>query len=381
MPDAPSASAELDRVRRRSPRTRHPTGARAGLAGPRRPRRGRVRGARRRVHAPMGRSRSRGAPSHVGGGGPPGRGHPRTATASSGAAVATACSPARSSPSSPGRMGPYDALVEIWNGVPWFSPVWCRRPRVTMFHHVHGPMWDQVMPGPLAPAGRFLEARLAPPFYRRGLTVTPSDATREELHRTGLPPRAGAGVPERRRPAFSARAASRRPHPSIVAVGRLAPVKRFDRVIDAAVEARRRVPDLELDDRRRRPARTTNCRDQVIDARSGATGSDSSGRVDARRTHRPLPTVVARRQRVDRRGLGPQPDRGCGLRDAVRGDRHPRSPQQRGRRGLRRPRLARRCSATTIADVLDRPRRACDRLRDGALDRAARSPGTRRPSG
>ncbi|MEM8748249.1 MAG: glycosyltransferase family 1 protein, partial [Actinomycetota bacterium] len=50
-----------------------------------------------------------------------------------------------------GRMGPSDALVEIWNGVPWFSPVWCRRPRITVLHHVHGPMWDQLFPGPPVP--------------------------------------------------------------------------------------------------------------------------------------------------------------------------------------------------------------------------------------
>ena len=64
-------------------------------------------------------------------------------------------------------MGPYDALVEIWNGVPWFSPIWCRKPRITFLHHVHGPMWDQMLPGPLAACGRALETRLAPPFYRR----------------------------------------------------------------------------------------------------------------------------------------------------------------------------------------------------------------------
>jgi glycosyltransferase involved in cell wall biosynthesis len=143
------------------------------------------------------------------------------------------------------RMGRYDALVEIWNGVPWFSPVWCRRPHVTMLHHVHGPMWDQVMPGPFAPAGRFLEARLAPPFYRRGLTVTPSEATREELLELGFrPDRVQAspnGVDAVFRPGGDKTA-----HPSIVAVGRLAPVKRFDRVIEAAIEARRRVPHLEL---------------------------------------------------------------------------------------------------------------------------------------
>ncbi|MGH8920228.1 MAG: glycosyltransferase family 4 protein, partial [Actinomycetes bacterium] len=44
------------------------------------------------------------------------------------------------------RMGPSDGLIEVWNGVPWFSPIWYRRPHVTILHHVHGPMWDQIMP-------------------------------------------------------------------------------------------------------------------------------------------------------------------------------------------------------------------------------------------
>jgi glycosyltransferase involved in cell wall biosynthesis len=145
-----------------------------------------------------------------------------------------------------GRMGPYDALVEIWNGVPWFSPIWCRRPRITVFHHVHGPMWDQVMPGPLAPAGRFLEARLAPPCYRRGLTVTPSDATREELIELGFRPERVVAHPNGVDPRFRP-GGTRSERPTIMAVGRLAPVKRFDRVVDAAVTARRRIPDLELD--------------------------------------------------------------------------------------------------------------------------------------
>ena len=52
------------------------------------------------------------------------------------------------------RMGRFDALVEIWNGVPWFSPVWCRKPHITVLHHIHGPMWDQILPGPLAAFGR-----------------------------------------------------------------------------------------------------------------------------------------------------------------------------------------------------------------------------------
>lgn len=144
-----------------------------------------------------------------------------------------------------GRMGPSDALVEIWNGVPWFSPVWCRRPRITFLHHVHGPMWGQMLPGPLAGFGRVLEARLAPPFYRRTQMVTPSDATREELLELGFPAERVLAVPNGVSEAFHP-GGVRHATPLVVAVGRLAPVKRFDEMIRAAAVARTRVPTLEL---------------------------------------------------------------------------------------------------------------------------------------
>lgn len=143
------------------------------------------------------------------------------------------------------RMGPYDALVEIWNGVPWFSPVWCRRPHITMLHHVHGPMWGQILPGPLAAVGRGLETRLAPPFYRGTLTVTPSSSTRDELLELGFRPDRVVAVPNGIGSMFTP-GGTTTPHPSLLAVGRLAPVKRFELVIAAAIEARRQLPDLTL---------------------------------------------------------------------------------------------------------------------------------------
>ncbi len=139
----------------------------------------------------------------------------------------------------------YDALVEVWNGVPWLSPVWSHKPRITFLHHVHGPMWDQLLPRPLAFMGRAVEARLAPPFYRRTLTMTPSEATREELLQLGFKPNrviaVNNGVEEMFVPGESEAAV-----PTIVCVGRLAPVKRQDKLIDEAVVAKRRVPDLQL---------------------------------------------------------------------------------------------------------------------------------------
>ncbi|CAB4364723.1 unannotated protein [freshwater metagenome] len=143
------------------------------------------------------------------------------------------------------REGSYDALVEVWNGVPWFSPIWARRPRLTFLHHVHGPMWDQILPKPAASLGRVLEKRLAPPFYRRTLVLTPSDATRDELLELGFRPDRVQAIPNGVDSSFHP-GGTRAPYPLIVSVGRLAPVKRFDELIAAAATARRRVPGLQL---------------------------------------------------------------------------------------------------------------------------------------
>jgi glycosyltransferase involved in cell wall biosynthesis len=144
-----------------------------------------------------------------------------------------------------GRMGRSDAVVEVWNGVPWFSPLWYRRPGIVVLHHVHGPMWDQIMPPPLAWAGRLLEARVAPPFYRRTRTVTPSAATRDELLGLGFAPDRVTAVDNGTDPYFSPGGA-RWPDPTVVAVARLAPVKRLELLLESVAAARATVPGARL---------------------------------------------------------------------------------------------------------------------------------------
>lgn len=141
-----------------------------------------------------------------------------------------------------GRHGPRDALVEIWNGVPFFSPVWARGPRVTWLHHVHEDMWPMVLPPGLARAGQLLERRIAPPFYRRTPVITLSESSRDHLlDRLRLPADnvhvVPPGIDSRFRPADR-----RATEPTVLAVGRLMPSKAFDELIDAMVAVRREVP-------------------------------------------------------------------------------------------------------------------------------------------
>jgi glycosyltransferase involved in cell wall biosynthesis len=75
--------------------------------------------------------------------------------------------------------------------------------------------------------------------------VTPSEATRDELLELGFRPErvvaVNNGVEEMFHPGGEKTAA-----PTVVGVGRLAPVKRQDQLIEQAVIAKRRVPDLQL---------------------------------------------------------------------------------------------------------------------------------------
>jgi glycosyltransferase involved in cell wall biosynthesis len=147
------------------------------------------------------------------------------------------------------RHGPWDAMVEIWNGMPFFSPVWTRgRPSIVFLHHVHAEMWRMVMPDNerLARAGEFLEAKVAPFLYRNSRIVTLSDSAKAELvDDLGFRSDRVSVVPPGIDPRFTP-GGERSSNPMIVAVGRLVPVKRYDALVRVAAQLRELHPTLEL---------------------------------------------------------------------------------------------------------------------------------------
>ncbi len=143
-----------------------------------------------------------------------------------------------------GWHGASDGLVEIWNGMPFFSPLWARRPHVTWLHHVHDSMWEMTLPPRLARLGRTLEFQVAPRIYRRTQIVTLSSSSKEEIVRklrlrsarvTVVPP----GIDARFSPG-----GEKSPTPLVVAAGRLVPVKRLHLLLDALASVKERFPAL-----------------------------------------------------------------------------------------------------------------------------------------
>jgi glycosyltransferase involved in cell wall biosynthesis len=143
------------------------------------------------------------------------------------------------------RHGSGDALVEVWNGMPFLSPLWYDGPRIVFLHHVHAEMWGMVLPPTLARMGDTMERRIAPRFYRRSRIVTLSESSRDEIVKmlhlrperiTVAPP----GIDDRYSPG-----GHRSATPLVVAVGRLVPVKRFDALLRALAPLKADHPDLE----------------------------------------------------------------------------------------------------------------------------------------
>jgi len=143
-----------------------------------------------------------------------------------------------------GWHGASDGLVEIWNGMPFFSPLWARRPSVAWLHHVHDSMWEMTLTPRLAQLGRRLEFDVAPLVYRGTPIVTLSNSSKAELvEKLRLKPQHITVVPPGIDPSFTPRG-RKSATPLVVAVGRLVPVKRFAQLIDALAAIHLRQPAL-----------------------------------------------------------------------------------------------------------------------------------------
>jgi glycosyltransferase involved in cell wall biosynthesis len=143
------------------------------------------------------------------------------------------------------RLGRIDLVVDVQNGLPFFTRLGTRRPVVLLVHHVHREQWPVVYPGLIGRVGWWIESKLAPKLYRRSQYVAVSGATRRELgdlgvgsHRVAVVHNGTEAAPLPQVP----RAAT----PTVCVVGRLVPHKRVEHAIDAVAALRHEFPDLRL---------------------------------------------------------------------------------------------------------------------------------------
>ncbi len=125
-----------------------------------------------------------------------------------------------------------DLVVDVVNGMPFFSPMWRRGPRLCMLFHVHGEQWERYFPGAVASMFRQIEARGVPLAYQNTHFVTISASSADDLVQLGVRRDAvhvmdlGASV------APQGTATARTQEPQFLYLGRLAKNKRIDLLLD-----------------------------------------------------------------------------------------------------------------------------------------------------
>ncbi|NTW15054.1 MAG: glycosyltransferase [Candidatus Moranbacteria bacterium] len=131
--------------------------------------------------------------------------------------------------------GQYDIVVDCENGIPFFSPLYVRRPKVfCLMHHVHQEVFRRSLPAPLAAFARFLERDLMPIVYRNVKFITVSESSREEIERLGLGRRGILVVePGIDMETFSHEISEKTEYPSILYLGRLKGYKSVNILIQA----------------------------------------------------------------------------------------------------------------------------------------------------
>lgn len=138
-----------------------------------------------------------------------------------------------------------DVVVDVVNGLPFWTPLLRRHGVVALQHHVHERQWRIIYPGWRGRLGWFLEGTLTPRVYRRVPHLTVSESTRRDLVALGIP---AASIRVARngldaRPCGVARSDT----PRLCVLARLVPHKQIEHALELVRDLRGDVPALHLD--------------------------------------------------------------------------------------------------------------------------------------
>ena len=139
-----------------------------------------------------------------------------------------------------------DVVIDVQNGIPFFSTIYCRKPKVAVVYHVHKRQFFIELAFPLNLIGFIIEKYFFPVFYRKTKIIAISKTTRDDLIEIGFKKKnieiVYCGMNGIKNPVSSNKFSK----PTILYLGRIKKYKRVDLLIKVMPDILKRVPHANL---------------------------------------------------------------------------------------------------------------------------------------
>jgi len=125
-----------------------------------------------------------------------------------------------------------DIVIDQIHGIPFFTPLYVRKPIIAFIHEVANEIWDYMYPFPINKIGKFLEP-LYLSFYKKTQFWTDANSTCEELVGYGIPKKncTAINLPANNPPLT--KLPEKEKNPTFIFTSRVVPMKGIEEVIRA----------------------------------------------------------------------------------------------------------------------------------------------------
>jgi glycosyltransferase involved in cell wall biosynthesis/cellulose synthase/poly-beta-1,6-N-acetylglucosamine synthase-like glycosyltransferase/O-antigen/teichoic acid export membrane protein len=141
----------------------------------------------------------------------------------------------------------YDVIVDCENGIPFFTPIYSRLPKILLVHHVHQEIFRKRFGPILSTFATFLEARLMPVVYRKARMITVSESSKKDMLKIGLGKNSRIEIVNPAIDASKFSPGEKTTVPTVLYLGRLMPWKSIDTLVKAMKHVVKSIPNVKLE--------------------------------------------------------------------------------------------------------------------------------------
>lgn len=143
--------------------------------------------------------------------------------------------------------GKYDVIIDCENGVPFFTPLYVRKPVFLLVHHVHQEVFREHLSFPFSWIAAVLESKLMPFLYKNRPVITVSESSKKEIVKLGFSNPDSIEIIYNGINTTTTNSTEKTVHPTFVYLGRLKAYKNVDIAIRAFAKVVEKYPSASFD--------------------------------------------------------------------------------------------------------------------------------------